>query len=973
MSLHRFIVQPPPTDSNSQFQGTSIWTAIGTSLGATIAITIAFSLLRPYHSIVYAPKLKYADQKHAPRKIGKGIFAWFTPIATTHEAELVEKIGLDGAVFLRFTKMCRDMFIIITVVAIGVILPANWITNGKSVFATTLGKGANGFWQHCTPQFTSGAGLWVHVACMWIVNGIVGFFLWMNYRAVTRLRRQYFESSDYLMSLHSRSLMFTDIPPASRTDEGLLRLADEVEQTSGLPRASIARNVKELPELIEAHEKAVRGLESVLAKYLKNPDKLPATRPTLRPSKNYRKNHGGTGEKVDAIDYLTDRISELEMEIKHVRESIDKRNPMPFGFASFEKIEDAHVVAHAAKNKHPQGTTIKLAPRPHDLIWKNLPLSKKERNWKRFINNFWIVVLTVVWIAPNALIAVFLSNLSNLAALWPHFKPSFDGHRTLWAIVQGIASPAITSLIYLVLPIVFRRLSIHAGDTTKASREKHVTTRLYAFFVFNNLIVFSIFASLVQFVVVVVHDTTVEHESALDAIKKGYFFSKILNGLISVSPFWLSWLVQRNLGSAADISQIWNLIWTAFARSFMSPTPRQWIEWSAPPVMDYAIYYNYFLFYSTVALCFITIQPLVVPITVFFFIIDYWLKKYLLLYVLITKNESGGIFWKILFNRLIFATILADCIIALALKANGTWYMVAVMGPLPFLLMGFKWYCARTFDDQNEFYNKATLRDIEHMKMAADGKKQKPISDRVARKFGHPALHAKLMTPMVHAKAQSVLKDIYRGRMQDDGGAFSTEDYSDIAMNPMSQQYPGKNANFAPTRGLGTTKRKEKDLFEVVPESKLDFGYFKDRADFREEFGGDGDMYGRPTDLISERSGTPQSFLHHARGGSGSPSSSRASSPGGGYRSYSPAQLQQMHPALRGQSPRGHMYSNSNESERNLLSGAQPPGREDEEQRGREMYGLDRWRPGGGGYMGVPNAEVEDQGMGYESYRGQRM
>ena len=914
------------------------------------------------------------------------------PVAKIHEAELVDKIGLDGTVFLRFTKMCRDMFLIITIVSIGIILPTNVITNGKSKMAQS--NGASGFWTATTPQYTGGAGLWVHVVCVYLINGIVAFFLWRTYRKVTQLRRRYFKSSEYLQSLHSRTLMFTDIPSASRTDEGILRLADQVEQTSGIPRASIARNVKELPELIEAHEKAVRGLESVLAKYLKNPEKLPATRPMLRPSRNFRKNHGGSGEKVDAIDYLTDRISELEMEIKHVRESIDKRNPMPFGFASFQRIEDAHVVAYAAKNKHPQGTTIKIAPRPHDLIWKNLPLTKREKSWKRFINNFWIAVLTVVWIVPNALIAIFLSNLANLANLWPGFKKNFDDHHTIWAIVQGIASPALTSLAYLILPIIFRRLSIHAGNSTKAARERNVTAKLYAFFVFNNLIVFSIFAALFNFVTSVIHDTKDNGQTAWQAIKEGYFFSKILTGLIQVSPFWLSWLMQRNLGSAADISQIWNLIWTGFMRRFMSPTPRQWIEWSAPPVMDYAVYYNYFLFYSTVTLCFITVQPLVVPVTVFFFIIDYWLKKYLLLYVLITKNESGGVFWRMLFNRFIFATILADCIIALTFKANGTWVMVGVIGPLPFLLLGFKFYCARTFDDQMEFYTKAHLHDPENSEIVADGQKPKRISDRVASKFGHPALYAKLMTPMVHAKAQSVLKDIYRGRTQDtDDGAFSTEeptDYSDIVMDPMSQQYPGKSARFAPDRSL-TQKKREKDMFEVVPESRLDFGYFKDRADFREDFAGKGDLYGRPTDLISERSGTPASFLgHHSRGASGSPSSSRASSPaGGGYRNYSPGGLQKhVHPALRTGSPgmqgsRGHMYSDSNESERNLLTGAQSVGRESSKDRedeemmrgrgGSDLYGLDRWRTAGTGYSSVPGGQPEvDQGFGYEAYRGGR-
>jgi hypothetical protein len=46
---------------------------------------------------------------------------------------------------------------------------------------------------------------------------------------------------------------------------------------------------------------------------------------------------------------------------------------------------------------------------------------------------------------------------------------------------------------------------------------------------------------------------------------------------------------------------------------------------------------------------------------------------------------------------------------------------------------------------------------------------------------------------------------------------------------------------------------------EIVAESDLDFENFKKRAEFREQFGGDGELYGRPDDF-SSRPGTPSTF-----------------------------------------------------------------------------------------------------------------
>ena len=758
--------------------------------------------------------------------------------------------------------------------------------------------------------------------------------------------------------------MFIDIPPAARTDQGIMQIADGIEHTAGVPRAAIGRNVKELPDLIEKHEEAVRELESVLSKYLKTPEKLPANRPTIRPSEKYRKNNGDG--KVDAIDYLTDRIKELETEIDFVREGVDKRNPMPYGFASYERIEEAHTVAYAARKKHPQGVTIKLAPRPNELIWLNLPLSKKSRSWKRLMNNMWIAVLTLLWIAPNGLIAICLSNLGTLGAVWPAFQRSLFRHPTSWAIVQGIASPALTSLIYLVLPIIFRRISIRAGDITKTSRERHVLTKLYSFFIFNNLVVFSVFGLLWHYIALLTGSKT-PGQSTWDVVKGSHFFSDLLTGLSTLSIFWLTWLLQRNLGAAADLAQIITLTWTWFARTFMSPTPRQNIEWTAPPPFDYAVYYNYFLFYATVAFCFTTLQPLVLPITALYFTIDFWLKKYLLLYVFITKTESGGQYWRVLFNRFIFGTLLANLVYALVLIPNGTskeadsFGMIYCMVPLLPLMLGFKYFCAHTFDDQNAFYTKATRKDP--ASLAEAGQKARKGSDRVVSRFGHPALYKPLMTPMVHAKAQQALSQIYHGRLQQSDGSTSvTGGYSDIAMDPMSRDHPGKSAHFA-------ADKKEKELFEVVPEGKLDFGYFMDRSDFRNEFGGDGELFGRPQDLISERSGTPRNFMSRenssltsSRASSQSPSQSRTASPAGrkplpGYRDVHPGDL----------GAERTIYNSSNESESRLLSGAQPPGTHEEI--GHEQYGLDRWRTGGSGYSNVPGHETPPEATGYEAYR----
>ena len=930
-----------------------------------VVITFLFSLLRPRNTVVYAPKVKHADKKHAPPPIGNGLFAWFAPVAAIGEQHLVEKVGLDAAVFLRFTRMCRNMFLATAFLGCGILIPIHTLLSNKGELpgSNSTESGQSKAFAKLTPQYVTGNPMWAHVVCSWLFDVVIVFFLWINYKAVTRLRRQYFESPEYQMSLHSRSILMVDIPASERSDEGILRIADAVEQTAGIPRVAIARNVKDLPELIEEHSNTVKELESILAKYLKKPDRLPAKRPLMRPSKkDHRADHRN---KVDAIEYLTGRIRDLEVEIKDVRGSINKRNAMSYGFATYERIEEAHTVAYAARKTHPRGISIRLAPKPNDLIWDNLPLSKKTRNGKRLMNNFWIAVLTFVWVAPNALIAIFLVSLGNLGALWPAFERTLSGHPNSWAVVQAIAAPAILSSVYVLLPIIFRRLSIRAGDLTKTSRERHVTHKLYAFFVFNNLIVFSVFSAIWKFVTAVISNRQ-KNESIWDSIEHGNLPNQILVTMCTVSPFWVTWLLQRNLGAAVDLAQVINLFWIWFSRTFLSPTPRQSIEWTAPPSFDYASYYNYFLFYATVTLCYSSIQPLVLPVTALYFVVDAWLKKYLLMYVFITKTESGGQFWNIIFNRMLFATLLANIIQALVIKgALGSWTMLGCMAPLPFILLAFKMYCLNKFETQCKYYIKATVKDPEAL---VDGGKKPGRHDRVGIKFGHPALYRPLITPMVHAKAQHVLARIYRGRLDfdDDTGV----EYSDIAMNSMSQTQPGKAARFT----ADTTRGKSRELFEVVPEANLDFAFYKNRAEFGDEHGGDGELYGRPLDLVSERSQTPASFLTRNR------DRSRSASPAPMPLRQQRADHLAYHPAyrdvsgsvddldnrdIRGRPSQRPYVLRNDSSERGLLGAAQPIG-VSEPAAGTEQFGMDRWSTG---YAGVPLAEDEDEGPSYESYR----
>ncbi|KAK8013546.1 hypothetical protein PG991_009139 [Apiospora marii] len=474
---------------NTQLTSKAFWSSFGYSISGAVLCATLFCVLRPHNRTLYAPRIKYiSDDKRAPPPVSNGVFGWVQPVVETRDQALLEKIGQDATVFLHFTTMCRNITIFLSIIGCGVYIPLNIVENSKN----RSSDGSNTFMKFA-PYSVGGRACWAYVITSHAFDFVICYFLWTSSRAVARIRCDYFESSEYQTKTASRTLMVTDIPQQYRTDAGVVKLVLQVA-TAGVLSGAIARHVKDLPELIKTYEGTVRELEGVLSKYSKYSERLPRKRPTCK-ARDGDEASFAAGSEVDAIFHLVARIQRLAGRIYAARKVARGNEVLPYGFVTLPTMAQAHELAHAVRKEHPYGSKIRLAPGPTDLIWKNLSLPKKSRRWRDFPGHVLVSALIVVWTVPNALIAVFLADLSKLGAIWPAFQAELERRPRTWGAIQGILAPLVTMLFYLLLPTIFRRLSIYAGDFSKTEREKGVARKLYAFFVLNNLIVFSLFSA----------------------------------------------------------------------------------------------------------------------------------------------------------------------------------------------------------------------------------------------------------------------------------------------------------------------------------------------------------------------------------------------------------------------------------------------------------------------------------------------
>lgn len=239
--------------------------------------------------------MKYHVGDKKPPRISSSVLGWISPLLHTKEPELVEKIGLDAAVFLRFLRMMRTIFSLVALVTCLVLIPINVSYNLKFVDAS-----ARDPLSMLTIRDVGGNYLWAHVGMVYVVTAIVIVTVWFHWSAMVRLRIQFFRSPEYHQSFYARTLTVRRVPKKLQSDQGIKTIFDSVQVPYPTTAVHVGRRVGNLPHLIETHNNTVRQFEQVLVRYLKG-GKIGKKRPTIRLGGFL----GMGGQVRDAIDYYT--------------------------------------------------------------------------------------------------------------------------------------------------------------------------------------------------------------------------------------------------------------------------------------------------------------------------------------------------------------------------------------------------------------------------------------------------------------------------------------------------------------------------------------------------------------------------------------------------------------------------------------------------------------------------------------------
>ncbi|KAF9976856.1 hypothetical protein BGZ73_007655 [Actinomortierella ambigua] len=744
---------------NQELQAAALGVNVGTNIALSLITLGAFCWLRPKNGVVYEKKYQVSPEEKRAPKLASGYFSWMGPVYNCPDEVLADKIGLDAVVFIRFIRMCRNIFIGLMILGCGALIPINIIISRRGLKPEDE--------EPDTIQLMTMSGvldpnwMWAHVGAMWLFSLILLGAIWWNYKRFLEFRIKYYESSEYQTNVASRTLMLASLPTSLQSDDKIMQLMSSLGMRDLPVQALVGRKVDGLPELMKKHKEMVTRLEQVMAKYFADPSKLPEKRPTVT--------LGVCGSKVDAIDYYSQQIEQLADQIEQTRAAVSKSAPTNYGFVSYATIQAAHRVAREVSNaivwrqrtKMVDPPDVFLSPDPKDIVWINVSNPKQLRQSRAVIVKTLFVVASFLFFIPMVSLSA-ISRLENLIGYFPAMEPWFTDHPFVFGIVQSLFPIVFMDILFLIIRKLITYLAFIQGNITKSSTDRSTLAKFYLFFTVNNLIVLAFSSTILGFFskIKYILDNGL-NSSSWEQMKEFMASQDILRLLaeqvINTSLFWINYLSLRNFGALLDLFQLVSLF-TYWAKA--SLTPRQAKALDKPPVFDFPLYFSSHLFLLTVALLYSVMAPLALVFAAVYFSLSCLVYKYQLMYVFRTKVETGGRLFRVVYNRVIAALLLFQIVMIGVINVKKAHVHTLAIVPLPILSVLFKIFLMRQYDPKIDFYDYGSTHNEAHLYTNKPGKgdgDQPGNRTSLSAKFENPALSAKMVTALVPDAAKKML------------------------------------------------------------------------------------------------------------------------------------------------------------------------------------------------------------------------
>jgi hypothetical protein len=398
---------------------------------------------------------------------------------------------------------------------------------------------------------------------------------------------------------------------------------------------------------------------------------------------------GILGEKIDALDYYSNQLNIIDEEIKNARNYHYPATPT--AFVTMDSVATAQTLAQAVLDPRIGYLITNTAPAPADIIWENATLPSHSRKLKIYYITVITGILGVIFILPVGYLATLL-NFKSIKKFWPSLAEFLLDHEWASKIIIDLLPVYLYTILNGLIPFLYVWLSSKQGFISYGEEELSVVSKNF-FYIFVNL-----------FLVFTMAGTASNYWGYLSDSKK--LALQLAQSLRGLSYFYVDTIILQGIGlmpfKLLPIGRIFRFIyfWSfhsknpEFKLSFLStrPTARDLTLLYQPPDFNFGLQLPLPLLTLIITLIYSVISTKILSAGLIYFIIGYYVYKFLLIYTYVHPQHSTGKVMPIIFRRIILGLLLFQLTVAGTLALEKSWILAMCLAPLPLATLMVLWY-----------------------------------------------------------------------------------------------------------------------------------------------------------------------------------------------------------------------------------------------------------------------------------------
>ncbi|XP_076931258.1 hyperosmolality-gated Ca2+ permeable channel 2.3-like [Bidens hawaiensis] len=647
----------------------ALLTSVGINLGLCFLFFILYSILRkqPGNANVYAPRL-VAEGKLEPRNNFNlerllPSTSWVTRSWHPTEQELLVRAGLDGVVYMRTIIFSLKVFAFAGIVGLCALLPINYMGNQIVIdFSDFTNKSLESF---SISNVNDGSNrLWVHFGAMYAFTAFVCYLLYLEYRDISLKRLAYYYSSE--PKPDQFTVLVRGIPKSS-TD-------------------SLSANVEKFfseyyPSQYLSHYMVYHTTK--IQKLIGDADKVNRKLAYLKSTQNTSQRFGRVGflglfrPKVDLVEYYEKKLEDLENNARK-RQSLLSGKEVPAAFVSFKSRLGTAVALHIQQGENPTEWLTERAPEPQDVYWPFFSASFLSRWIGNVMVVFACVILTILFLIPVGIVQG-LTNLDQLETWFPFLKGVLNIAFISQVITGYLPSLILKMFLYLVQPVMIMLSSIQ-GYVAHSQIEKSACNKMLWFTIWNIFFANVLVGSALYRVNIFLEPKEIPNILAAAVPGQATFFITYV-----VTSGWTS-TVSELLRSMPLLSN--------YMRRLFSTKADEKFE---VPSLPYSSEIPSILLFGLLGSTYFFLSPLILPFLLVYYCLAYIIYRHQLLNVYSPKFETGGTFWPIVHNSIVFSLTLMHVIAVGIFGLKKLPLASSLTIPLPIITLLFNNYCRKRF------------------------------------------------------------------------------------------------------------------------------------------------------------------------------------------------------------------------------------------------------------------------------------